>query len=213
MFHNRFFIKKKKQSRRSSLLDVRGLLKRNGSLFVTPRTPVIHSYIAKLERVFHPRSFVMRDGYSAVLERKEIHTRGYEDSHTGEKPSLATLAHVRGCVFTHTGAHTHSGDSAICYCSARASILETASTPQPLSWSLQILTTRRRNWRDIWNLGSFQDTHLLLRVGPTLERVGLNSFLVSSLSLVISCRIEHRDFCATWKASLSRSRAVLLSYG
>lgn len=39
--------------------------------------------------------------------------------------------------------------------------------------------------------------------GPTPERVGLNSFLVSSS--LISCRIEHRDFRAARKTSLSWS--------
>lgn len=140
--------------------------------------------------------------------------RAERDIHAGTKTAPRTQAKSRRSPPSRTseGAYLHAharrcpGDSAICYCSARASILEAASTPQPLSWSLQILTTRRRNWRDIWNLGSFRDTHLLLRVGPSLERVGLNLFLVSSSSLVISCRIEHRDFCFI----VSESRSVPL---
>lgn len=69
---------------------------------------VIHSYVAKLERVFHPRSFVMRDGYSVVLERKEIYTRVRRSAHrrgTARHPR----ARPRVCVYTHTGAHTHVG--------------------------------------------------------------------------------------------------------
>lgn len=155
----------------------------------------------------------MRDGYLVVLERKEIYTRAHETrTQARNRRSPPSRASEGACLHAHGRAQACrcSGDSAICYCSAWTSILEAASTPQLLSWSLQILTTRRRNWRDIWNLGSFRDTHLLSRIGPTPERVGLNSFLVSSS--LISCRIEHRDFRAARKTSLSWSYFAQYSF-
>lgn len=216
VFHNRFLIKKKKTVTAIESVGCTRTAKKKWEPLrnsADARNPLVHSETREgVSSSFlrHARRLLggaraERDTHARV--RRLAHRRGTVARHPRARPRVR--------IYAHGSAHARRcpGDSAICYCSARASILETASTPQPLSWSLQILTTRRRNWRDIWNLGSFQDTHLLLRVGPTLERVGLNSFLVSSLSLVISCRIEHRDFCATWKASLSRSRAVLLSYG
>lgn len=67
---------------------------------------VIHSYVAKLERVFHPRSFVMRDGYSGgARAERDIH----ENPHTGTVRSPPSRARPRVRVYAHTDMHTHVG--------------------------------------------------------------------------------------------------------
>jgi hypothetical protein len=61
------------------------------------RGRVIHSYTAKLERVFHPRSFVIRDGYGWYPKvERDIRRHVGDPTHTRE--DYATLARsIRGC--------------------------------------------------------------------------------------------------------------------
>lgn len=95
-----------------------------------------------------------------VTTRVETGTLGYIRAHTPScfTSSRSSRRFLEVCTHTHTYKRHRipTRSSAICYCSAWASILETSPTPHPLSRPLQILTTRRRNWRDISNLESFR---------------------------------------------------------
>lgn len=110
-----------------------------------------HSY----SRLFATVTIVVKTGYRSAHPRLLFFS------------FMPMLSRYTPYIYVYTSTHTciieYLRSSAICYCSGWVSILETLPTPHPLSWPLQILTTRRRNWRDISNLESFRDTHLLSR--------------------------------------------------
>lgn len=141
--------------------------------------------------------------YATVATRVETGTRRDTEGRAASRPCGGSVAFVRAPTDGTGAGRNTSGVSAICYCSARASILEAPAAPRPLSRPLQILTTRRRNWRDISNLESFRDTHLLSRLEPRPppppfhDGGGIKFVSLRGRRLEISCTIEDRDFATS----------------
>jgi len=175
------------------------------------RGRVIHSYTAKLERVFHPRSFVIRDGYGWYPKVERDIRRHEETLRTHARITPPSRARFEGVSHAHAW-HVRYTDVEMPRRFCNMLLFGSSEYLRDRFLPLNHCRGPYRYWQPAGEIGGISGISDLsgIRIcsgeSIPLERVGLNSFLVSSFQL--RGPVHARGAWLSHRMGMSRSRVA-----